>query len=146
PNELRNPLAMALERKQQLNTKYVLAGTALNYEPVEGLNFNTSIGVESSVSREDNYSSRVLDNTPTGRASISSADWLNLLNENTLSYAKQFNQEHDINVVGGFTYQQNTFRNFNSGTVTGFLTDELETNNLQSGSVPGNPESGASKW
>ena len=146
PNELRNPLAMALERKQQLNTKYILAGTALTYEPIESLIFRTSIGVESSFNREDNYSSRVLDNTPTGRASISSADWVNLLNENTLTYSKQFNQDHDISVLGGVTYQQNSFRSFNSGTVTGFLTDQLETNNLQSGSVPGNPESGSSKW
>jgi TonB-linked SusC/RagA family outer membrane protein len=146
PNELRNPLAMALERKQDLNTKYILVGTALTYEPIESLTFKTSVGVETSFSREDNYSSRILDNTPTGRAVISAGDWVNILNENTLTYTKQFNQHHDISILGGFTYQQSTAKNFNSGIVTGFLTDQLETNNLQSGSVPGTPESGSSKW
>ncbi|GEO04454.1 SusC/RagA family TonB-linked outer membrane protein [Adhaeribacter aerolatus] len=146
PNELRNPLAMAKERKQDFNTKYILAGTALTYEPHKDFIFRTSVGIETSFTREDNYSSRVLDNTPTGRAIISSADWLNILNENTLTYHKQINQDHDLNLLAGATYQQNSLRNFNSGTVTGFLTDQLETNNLQSGSVPGTPESGTSEW
>ncbi len=146
PNELRNPLAMALERKQKSNLKYVLAGTALTYEPIKSLVFRSSFGIENVSSREDTYSSRILDNTPTGQANINSLDWMNILNENTLTYTKKINEVHNVNLLGGFTYQQFDARNFGTGNVTGFATDQLETNNLQSGSVPGTPQSGSSKW
>ncbi len=146
PNELRNPLAMAKERTQKSNSKYVLAGTALTYEPIKNLLFKTSIGVESISSREDNYSSRVLDNTPTGSANIASTSIVNVLNENTLTYTTRINNDHDISVLGGFTYQDSKLRTFNTGTITGFLTDQLQTNSLQSGSVVGAPASNATEW
>ncbi|HEV7333888.1 MAG TPA: TonB-dependent receptor [Flavisolibacter sp.] len=146
PNELRNPLAMAREKKQKANTKYVLAGTAVTYEPVKSLFLRSSFGVESNASREDIYSSRLLDNTPTGQANISQLDWTNILNENTVTYSKQVNQIHNFTVLGGFTYQQFSARNFGTGNVTGFPVDQLQTNNLASGSVPGTPLSGSSKW
>ncbi len=146
PNELRNPLAIALERKQKINSKYVLAGTAITYEPVKDLLFRTSVGIESISSREDNYSSRVLDNTPTGSANISSASVMNILNENTLSFTKQFNEDNNLTALAGFTYQTSKIRTFSSGSVTGFLTDQFQTNNLQAGSVVGTPASNSSAW
>ncbi|HEX2535502.1 MAG TPA: SusC/RagA family TonB-linked outer membrane protein, partial [Chitinophagaceae bacterium] len=146
PNELRNPLAMARERDQKANAKYILAGTAVNYEPVKNLVFKSSFGVENTTSREDIYSSRVLDNTPTGQANITALDWVNLLNENTVNYTRALNADHNLSLLGGFTYQQFTSRNFGTGNITGFPTDQLETNNLSSGSVPGTPVSGAAKW
>ncbi|HVG13976.1 MAG TPA: TonB-dependent receptor, partial [Chitinophagaceae bacterium] len=146
PNELRNPLAMAKERKQKANTKYLLAGTAVTYEPVKNLLLRSSFGVENTNTREDIYSSRLLDNTATGQANVSAADWVNILNENTASYSKQIAQDHNINLLGGFTYQQFKAKNFGTGNVTGFPLDQLETNNLASGSVPGTPLSAESKW
>lgn len=146
PNELRNPLAMALERKQKSIVRYVLAGTAVTYEPVQSLVFRSSFGVEHTAAREDIYSSRVLDNTPTGQANIAALDWMNVLNENTVTYALKVADVHQVNLLGGFTYQQFHTRNFGTGNITGFPTDQLETNNLASGSVPGTPLSGASRW
>jgi TonB-linked SusC/RagA family outer membrane protein len=137
---------MALERKQKANTRYVLAGTAVTYEPVKSLIFKSSFGVENAVTRQDTYSSRILDNTPTGQANVVSVDWMNILNENTLSYTKKLNEIHNINVLGGFTYQKFDARSFGTGNITGFATDQLETNNLQAGSVPGTPSSGSSEW
>ncbi|MDQ3279661.1 MAG: SusC/RagA family TonB-linked outer membrane protein, partial [Bacteroidota bacterium] len=146
PNELRNPLAMARERKQKANTKYILAGTAVTFEPVKSLLLRSSFGVESNAAREDVYSPRLLDNTPTGQANISQLDWTNILNENTITYSKQVGQIHNFTALGGFTYQQFSARNFGTGNVTGFPVDQLQTNNLASGSVPGTPLSGSSKW
>ena len=146
PNELRNPLAMAKERTQKTNSKYILAGTALTYEPLTNLFLKTSVGVESVSSREDLYSSRVLDNTPTGSASVANTGNMNVLNENTVNYTTQINKVHELNVLAGFTYQSNQLRTVNTGTITGFLTDQLQTNSLQSGSVVGAPASNATKW
>lgn len=146
PNELRNPLAMAKERKQNANTKYILAGAAFNYEPVKDLIFRSSIGVESISSREDVYSSRVLDNTPTGSASIAFASNMNILNENTLTYSKHFNEDHDISALAGFTYQDNKTKTAGTGSVSGFLTDQFQTNNLSAGTVAGTPTSNDARW
>jgi TonB-linked SusC/RagA family outer membrane protein len=137
---------MARERKQKSNAKYILGGAAVSYEPVKSLILRSSFGVESTTAREDIYSSRVLDNTATGLANVSALDWTNILNENTLTYSKTINQIHNFNVLGGITYQEFTAKNFGTGNVTGFPVDQLETNNLASGSVPGNPLSGSSKW
>jgi len=146
PNELRNPLAMAVERKQKSNAKYILAGAAFNYEPVKDLLFRSSIGIESISSREDLYSSRVLDNTPTGSASIGFASVMNILNENTLTYSKHFNKDHDISALAGFTYQDSKTKTAGTGSVTGFLTDQFQTNNLTAGTVVGTPSSNSSRW
>jgi TonB-linked SusC/RagA family outer membrane protein len=146
PNELRNPLAMAKEKQQEARTKYVLAGTALTYQPVQNLQIRSSFGIESTSSREDNYSSRVLDNTPTGQAMVSSLDWTNILNENTATYTKDLDENNSITALAGLTYQQFNAKYFTTGNITGFPLDQLETNNLGSGSVPGTPQSWASKW
>ncbi|MHB1179533.1 MAG: SusC/RagA family TonB-linked outer membrane protein, partial [Daejeonella sp.] len=146
PNALINPLALALALKQATNQKYILGGTAITYKPVNNLVFRSSLGIENTSSRRDSYSPTILDGTPTGQANISSVDAMNFLNENTLTYTKRINDLHDISVLGGLTYQQNTFKNFGTGNISGFSTDQLGTNNLESGSVPGTPQSGASKW
>lgn len=146
PNELVNPLALALERKQKSNDKSILAGTSITYEPISNLILRSSIGIESRFGRNDTYSPSIIPNSPTGSASINSFDRTNILNENTVTYNKEFNEDHNLTLLGGVTYQQNTSKNFSTGSVTGFSSDELETNNLQSGSVPGNPTSGSSKW
>jgi TonB-dependent starch-binding outer membrane protein SusC len=146
PNLLINPLTLAIERKQKTNRKYILGGTALTYEPVKNLLFKTSLGIEASSSRYDTYSPSLISFTPTGQANISSSEVMNILNENTLTYSRKINDKHVINILGGITYQQNEFKNFNTGNITGFTTDLLGTNNLQSGSVPGTPSSGSSKW
>jgi TonB-linked SusC/RagA family outer membrane protein len=146
PNELRNPLAMANERKQKSNAKYILAGAAVNYEPVKDLLFRSSIGIESISSREDLYSSRVLDNTPTGSASIGFASVMNILNENTLTYSRHFNKDHDISALAGFTYQDSKTKTAGTGSVSGFLTDQFQTNNLSAGTVVGTPSSNSSRW
>lgn len=146
PNSLQNPLALALERKEKSNNKSILAGAAITYEPISNLILRSSVGVESRFGRDNTYSPTILPTSPTGSANVSSFERTNILNENTVTYNKEINDVHDITLLGGITYQQNISKNFGTGNVTGFSTDELETNNLQSGSVPGNPTSGESKW
>jgi len=146
PNELVNALALAKERKQNLNSKNVLLNSALTYEPIDNLKFRTSFGVETDVSRENYYSSSLLPRTPTGSGSIASTDLTNFLNENTLSYNKNFNEKHDINALVGFTYQKNSVLTYNTGSVSGFLTDRMGEFNLGAGSQTSLPASNFSNW
>ncbi|MGD9555422.1 MAG: TonB-dependent receptor [Mangrovibacterium sp.] len=146
PNELDNPLAMAKERKQLTDSKNVMVNSTLAYEPVKDLIFKTSIGIESDVSRENYYSSKSLDRTPTGSGRISSMDMMNILNENILTYTKNFNNIHNINALAGVTYQENEILTYNTGSVTGFLTDEMGEYNLGAGSQVSMPASNLSNW
>lgn len=146
PNNLINPLALALERSQKAKENYVVAGTSVSYEPVKDLVFKVSGGIESSSSREDVYSPSIIYTTPNGQARISSWNSLNILNENLVTYSKTFSDAHQLTLLGGFTYQQNSSRYFSTGNATGFSTDELRTGNIQSASVPGTPESSSSRW
>ncbi|WP_230717922.1 TonB-dependent receptor [Flavobacterium sp. JAS] len=146
PNSLVNPLALALERKDKINTKYVLVGTAITYKPIKGLSIRSSLGVESSTSREDIYSPSIIFVTPTGQANITEVSNLNILNENTATYSYKFNEQHNLTVLAGFTYQTNRIKSFSTGNATGFSTDALGTENIQSASVPGTPQSGSTRW
>lgn len=146
PNILVNPLAQALAIKLKTNEKYILAGTALTYEPIKDLVFKTSVGIESSSSKGSSYSPSIIPATPTGQASIATADDMNILNENTVTYSKKINKDHNFSILGGVTYQQDVSNYLNTGNITGFSTDELGANSVQSGSVPGYPSNGTSKW
>ncbi|HXB08536.1 MAG TPA: TonB-dependent receptor [Puia sp.] len=146
PNILVNPLAQALAITQKTNQKYILAGTALTYEPIKDLIFKTSIGIENSRSKVNAYSPSIIPATPTGQASINTVDGMNILNENTVTYSKRINTDHNFTILGGITYQQDQSDYYNTGNITGFSTDQLGANSLQSGSIPGYPSSGSSKW
>ncbi len=146
PNNLINPLALAIERTQRQNTKYILAGTSVKYEPIEGLSFNSSFGIEAGISKQSIYSPSIIFSTPTGQAKISSSDNLNVLNENTVTYTKVLNSDHSFTALGGITYQQNQIKAYDTGNATGFSTDKLGAGNIQSASVPGTPANQSSKW
>lgn len=146
PNELDNPLAMAKERKQLTVSKNVIVNSSLAYEPIENLIFKTSFGVESDVSRENYYSSKILDRTPTGSGRISSMDMTNVLNENTITYSKNYNDIHNLNALVGFTYQENNILTYDTGSVTGFLSDKTGEYDLGAGSESSLPQSELTKW
>jgi len=144
PNELENPLANAVAREDKLRDNYVLAGLAFTYEPVKGLLLKSSFGIENSSGRRDLYSPSVLRSTSRGLASISNLIRTNILNENTLTYSRNIGS-HSFSFLGGVTYQSETFKS-DSSSATGFSTDLLTTNALQSGNTPGVPSSSLSKW
>lgn len=144
PNELENPLANAVARKDKIRENYVLAGLAFTYEPIKGLLLKSSVGIESINGRRDLYSPSVIRATSTGLASISNLVRTNFLNENTVTYSRTFG-DHNLSFLGGITYQSETYKT-DSASATGFSTDLLSTNALQSGNTPGVPSSSLSKW
>jgi TonB-linked SusC/RagA family outer membrane protein len=144
PNELENPLANAVARQDKIRENYILAGLAFTYEPIKGLLLKSSVGVENNDGRRDLYSPSVIRATSTGLASISNFNTVNFLNENTATYTRT-SGNHNFSFLGGVTYQSETFK-FDSSSATGFSTDLLTTNALQSGNTPGVPSSSLSKW
>jgi len=145
PNGIQNPIGLALSRVDLSNRKSIIANPSITYTPIKGLIFKSSFGVESNTGRSDNYSPTILLNTPTGSASISSAENLNFLNENTANFSRNIGRDR-LDAVLGLTYQSNVSKSFSTGSVSGFTTDETGTNNLGAGSVSSIPSSSASKW
>jgi TonB-dependent starch-binding outer membrane protein SusC len=145
PNVLQNPLAMALEVKNNTLQDYILANAGLIYEPIKGLTFQTSFGLEDVTTKGDFYSTRQLITTPTGAASISYDKRTNILNENIVNYSRKINDNHHFTFTGGFTYQSEVSK-FVSAGAQGFTNDMLSNNSLQAGSTPGIPISSVNKW
>ncbi|GAB2796294.1 TonB-dependent receptor [Rhabdobacter roseus] len=141
--DLINPINFINEQTNQIRANRILTNAALLFNPIPELTIKISGGIENADDRTDEYTTRNYFNSP-GRASISTSQVMSLLNENTISYQKTFQETHSISAVAGFTYQDFT-TTFLSATGNGFLSDITETANLGSATTPGIPSSGYSK-
>ncbi len=140
---LTNPLNFINELNDDVKSNKVLANASLLFKPVEGLTLKVYGGIENSDDRSDYYRTLNYINSQ-GVASVSAAQFTSLLNENTVSYTKTFNEKHNLSAIAGFTYQDFIATSL-SGAGTGFLSDATETYNLSSARIPGIPGSGYSK-
>jgi TonB-dependent starch-binding outer membrane protein SusC len=145
PEGLENAVAMARERKQGTHSNDLYLNMFTNGNITKDLVLYSSLGVQYENMRGDLYSPSILLASQIGDASISYSDFTNIVNENTLTYSKKFNENHNLTVMGGLTSQINTVQSVVAGS-TGFLTDKLENFSLQSGSNSVPPNSAYSNW
>ena len=140
-----NPVAEITQRQRELKTSRLFDMIYGEYEVIPGLKAKVSLGVSYSNSRRDNYTKRTIPNSSVnGIAYINNSESFDILNENTLSYFKEFG-EHSINAVAGFTSQRNEYKYFSAGA-RDFVTDILGTGNLASGATIDVPASGGTIW
>src|SRR5690606_39955804 len=90
-----------------------LANAAFLYNPIPEVTIKVSGGMENRDDRTDIYTSRNFINS-NGGASVSTSQFRSLLNENTISYSKTFNEKHEVSAVAGVTFQ-----NFRTTFLTG---------------------------
>ncbi len=140
PDIAENPVAMALERKSESTANSLLTNLFVEGDITPDLTLRSSIGVQYTNSRGDNYSPTIFQPSATGSASTNYGETLNIINENTLTYSKTINENHHFTVLAGLTSEKNTYQSL-SASSTGFLTNTLENYSLQSGSSPGIPSS-----
>ena len=145
PEGVENAVALALERKQETQSNHLNLNLFTDGNITKDLRFYSGIGIEHESIRGDMYSPSILLVSQIGSASISYTEFTDLVNENTLTYSKNFGGNHELTVLGGLTAQVNTAQSVTASS-TGYLTDMLENYSLQSGSYIGTPESGYSKW
>lgn len=135
---LYSPLNFINEQSNVLAQKNMLANAALSYKIIDGLVLKISGGIESINSRTDFYQTKRFQNNPNGMATVTASDYTSLLNENTLSYIRKFNDKHDISAVAGFTYQDFLTTTLNAGG-SSFLSDIPGSNSLATAGVFTNP-------
>lgn len=142
-NSLSNPINIINEQSNKLKGDRVLTNASLIFKPIPELTIKVSGGIENADDRNDTYNTTKFLNSQ-GSASVNTSQFTSLLNENTVTYSKTFNQKHRFSVLGGLTYQD--FLNTSlGGSGNGFISDASQTFNLGSAQNPGIPTSSYSK-
>lgn len=138
-----NPINFLNEDNRQKDKNFVLTNMALLFEPIDGLVFKIYGGLQNADSRYDHYRTLNFLNS-NGTADVSVNNDLSMLNENTITYSKVFNEKHSLSAVAGFTYQNFISKSLR-GSGSGFLSDVMETYDLSAAANPKIPASGYSE-
>ncbi|WP_293686816.1 MULTISPECIES: TonB-dependent receptor [unclassified Spirosoma] len=121
-----NPVVIAAEFSDKRNNTNVFTNNYLQYELLPGLVLKTSVGINYSnnITRLWKSSKVGLATSRTGQATAGSTELksLNWLNENTINYRHKFGEQHNLDVLAGYTIQKNSDEILQAGA-TGFSTD-----------------------
>ncbi|HEY8657490.1 MAG TPA: SusC/RagA family TonB-linked outer membrane protein [Hanamia sp.] len=142
-NVLINPLIVIYEQTNKTVANRQLANIAFNIKPISGMIIKLSGGVQNEDNRYDGFTQIDPVINSTGSAYVGTNQNLSLLSENTISYTKTWG-DHSISTLGGFSYQDYTSTNLNASG-SGFLSNSVETYNLQGAAVQGIASTGYSK-
>jgi len=143
-----NPVAAIETIQNRLRGDNLLGNISLDYNIIKGLIFKTLFGVnlmnranEEYYPRETTYIGGLLG----GLGVISDRRITNILNENILRYTRTFNEVHDFEVMGGFTWQTEKIAGA-STQPSGFPDDRLGVNSIGSTTNVSEVASSRSEW
>lgn len=143
-SNLRNPIVLVNETDGETNANLTNINGAITYKPFKGFSIKSSFGLENNDYRTDNYiTSKYMWGT--NSASVSSTTQSTLINENIASFEHTFNGSHNVNVMGGFTYQKYKSR-YMSLSGSGFISDAPGTNQISAASNFGTPSTSFTEW
>lgn len=143
-NVIINPLIPVYEQSDNIKGDRILANAALVIKPWKDLTIKISGGIENLNDRVDQYSNIEPSTNSVGSATVFTDQSTSLLNENVITYNKQFGK-HTLTAMGAFSYQDFVFNQLR-GSGSGFLSDITGTGNLGSAATPGIPGSSYHKW
>ena len=135
-----NPVSLAREVKDSLSDTRLLANAFGQVELIEGLEFRSSFGTDYADRWRYTYYPRTTirgaeSNGEAIRATSATTSWLN---ENTLTYAREFGDDHRINLLGGYTRQATDVIGDNMNN-TQFVSDITGYNDIGAGTQEGGP-------
>jgi len=144
---LPNPVATAQEILNENVTTRLLGDIYLTWNLLEGLEAKVSFGADVLNNKGNHFiPSFIYQGTGSnGFGEVESRLSTTWLNENTLSYNKQINENHAINLLAGITFQGNRTE-FVRASSQDYVTDALEENSLQSGATYNTPNSSVTEW
>jgi TonB-linked SusC/RagA family outer membrane protein len=129
-----SPIASLLSVKNKLEGDNFLGNVALEYKPIENLTFKSLLGINlTNRSNQEYYpkATTYIGGLLGGLGMIGERKVTNILNENTVRYAKIFKEKHNLDLLGGFTWQKE--QDFVSTTEpSGFADDRLGLNSIGS--------------
>ena len=106
-----NPIADAKEYNSYTTSSRILGNVYARYKITNDLEFKSSFGIDGFTQKENSFGPNFLKRTQAskGEAALGTVQGLTWLNENTLTYNKQWKEKHAITALLGFTTQK--FRN-----------------------------------
>ncbi len=142
-----NPVAAARERDNQVITDLFQGNGYIELGILPELTFRSTLGAQISNQRTGNYVSRKLveGRNDNGVGSIAAHKNTNLISENFLTYQKQFNTSHNLNVMAGYSYQSSRNETWQSNN-RNFIADDFSYWNLGAGSDYQNASSNLEDW
>src|SRR5690554_4154496 len=126
----------------------VLGNTGFTFNIIEGLNFKTSIGADVlNAGRTTFFPVEIsrLGRDRSGELTKANRSSINILNENILTYNRQFNQNHNLNVIGGYTFQKEVNEGM-SATNRGLSASHVDQASLGGGTDIQIPFSDRREW
>ena len=126
----------------------VLGNTGFTFNIIEGLNFKTSIGADVlNAGRTTFFPVEIsrLGRDRSGELTKANRSSINILNENILTYNRQFNQNHNLNVIGGYTFQKEVNEGM-SATNRGLSASHVDQASLGGGTDIQIPFSDRRQW
>jgi len=132
-----NPIAIALQKKDEKNKFRLFGSTFLEYQIIEGLKFKTLFGGDYDYSFREQFRPSTIGSYRNDVNSV--VPWAkeqtkvrkNIISENTLTYAKEFNK-HSLNVLAGYSYQK---ENYTSTFVNAPTLDSNDIPNIAGTSI-----------
>ncbi|WP_461534097.1 SusC/RagA family TonB-linked outer membrane protein [Sinomicrobium sp.] len=142
-----NPVAEAREYESRTVTSRLLGNVFAEYAITENLNFRSSLGIDLLHTKNSAFGPNFLKRTESsrGEASIATLDALTWLNENTLTYNKNFDGGDHLTALLGFTLQE--FQNESLTSIAfGFPDGRTGYHNLSAAENPQPPVNDESRW
>ncbi|MFC4872194.1 SusC/RagA family TonB-linked outer membrane protein [Negadavirga shengliensis] len=142
-----NPVAEAKEYQALTQSSRVLGNFYANYTFMENLEFRTSFGIDALHTKSNTFGPNFLKRTENskGEASVSALQAMTWLNENTLSYKREINENNHFDVLLGYTMQH--FRNESVSAVAfDFPDNRTGYHNLDAALNPQRPTNMESEW
>jgi TonB-linked SusC/RagA family outer membrane protein len=133
---INNPMSLVEGVSSKSQTNRTMVNFFINYKILEGLTAKLNLGSDISNVKRDVYVSTLTNRGLAlgGYADATSMGRSSYLAEYTMNYSKEINQNNRFDILGGITYQKFNFNVFNA-QVSGFPSDEIETNNLSLGDL-----------
>lgn len=141
-----NPVAILHEKVDQNANFRTLNNAFVEWTIIKGLKFKSSIGIDIDYTTNKFYNPRSVysGNQKSGEAKKTSNNTYTWINENILTYNNTWGA-HSFTGLAGYTQQSSVYDEFYAGSY-GFLNDNLQMNNLGSGTTYTAPGSKVNKW
>ncbi len=127
PSLFENPVAAINEIKFDAIGTRVIGNVFGDYQIARGLKFKTSWSIDFNENKEDNYYNSKMQEGQApinGKANSAVTRNVALIAEQILSYSKDWDNKHYLNLLAGNTLQKESFEQ-TSATGTGFPTDQF---------------------
>ncbi|MBN9299680.1 MAG: TonB-dependent receptor [Filimonas sp.] len=144
-----NPVLLAENEYRKRFVNSLIANAYIDYSITKDLKLRITGGLNKLNQRNEAFNnSKTRSGNPNTiygvNGSINYYETNNWLNENTLTYTKRFNRDHNFSVLGGLTMQGNNYQ-YSGQSANQLQYESLGLNGLQFG-VPQPITSGTSEW